>query len=964
MAINAGSAIAYLDLDTSKFSQGLKTAISDLNTFTNSSKSVDTRISSLANVATSTGKTMTTHLTLPLTALGAVATKSAVTFESAFTGVRKTVDATSETYDILSDNIKKMATETASSSVEIAGVMEVAGQLGVEVGESGKAITKFTKIMVELGDATNLSAEEAATSLAQFMNIMGTSNDEVDRLGSSIVDLGNNFATTERDIVNMSLRLASAGKVSGLTEQEILALATAMSSVGIEAEAGGTAMAQTLAAIESAVASGGSKLSEFARVAGMSTEEFSNAWKNAPMEALQAFVKGLGSLADQGENATLVLDEMGLSGVRQSNMLKALALSSDNMTDALSTSNEAWEQNTALTEEAEKRYGTTESKLKQLKESFNNVAIEIGEILIPFLQDLVDLLQKLIDGWNALPEGMQKAIVYIGLVVAAIGPLLTAFGSLLKLYLEIKAFGGLAGILSVGSAAGGIGTATTAIGGLTGALTKFGTAGTAITGIAATAKTAIAGIGTVAVTTGAALATFDIIKNPMIKAIGEITGNTEASALMLERYGDAGRGTFEMIGDGVEIVKNKMQGLPAVIDGVEFRMRALDEAVDAVNEGYTYSDEQLEKMREKWEFTAEDIEMLRQGMIDANPEVVKLTDNFTMLDDASYETIEQVSNGLKAMSESGKTVDDVLQGNVKGVKGLSQQATAFFNQLKAGTVEVRSSVSEVEGALVDSKGKLTETGKSIVNGLSTGIESATPNAIKAASKVSVSLVDELKKTQNQTKEAGLNLVEGFNQGIKSKQAQTQTAVQSWIQTVPNTMHKELDEHSPSKLSEKSAINVIKGFNNGISSESSTTKDTVASWMELLVKTFNSSTYSSYMVMVGSSIVNSILQGMQSAWGNVTTWFTSSMRNLTSNNSYGTATRIAGSYANGLDYVPYNNYVASLHEGERVLTKQENERYNKGDQGGRTIECNFYSPEAIDEYQAAELLKRTIRELDL
>ncbi len=48
----------------------------------------------------------------------------------------------------------------------------------------------------------------------------------------------NNFATTEQDIVSMANRLAASGTLAGLTNQEILGLATAMSSVGIEAEAG------------------------------------------------------------------------------------------------------------------------------------------------------------------------------------------------------------------------------------------------------------------------------------------------------------------------------------------------------------------------------------------------------------------------------------------------------------------------------------------------------------------------------------------------------------------------------------------------------------------------------------------------------------------------------------------------------------------------------------------------------
>ena len=149
-----------------------------------------------------------------------------------------------------------MSTEIPATTDEIAAVAEAAGQLGIQKD----SLLDFTETMIMMGTATNMTADEAATSLAQFANITGTSADEYDRLGSTIVALGNNFATTESEITEMATRLASAGTLAGLTEAEILALSTAMSSVGIEAEAGGTAMTQTLSAIESAVASGGDTL--------------------------------------------------------------------------------------------------------------------------------------------------------------------------------------------------------------------------------------------------------------------------------------------------------------------------------------------------------------------------------------------------------------------------------------------------------------------------------------------------------------------------------------------------------------------------------------------------------------------------------------------------------------------------------------------------------------------------------
>ena len=290
--------------------------------------------------------------------------------------------------------------------------------------------------MVELGDTTNLSAEEAATSLARFLNITGESTGNVDRLGAAIVDLGNNFATDEAAIVAMSTRLASAGTLAGMTSTDILALSTAMSSVGIEAEAGGTAMTQTLTALEAAVAgfSAGSTedLEAIASVANMSAADFASAWNTHPIEAVQAFISGLGQLDEKGESATLVLDELGMSGVRQSNMLKSLALASDVLSDAIDTSSTAYQENTALTVEAEKRYGTFESQVSQLKESFKTIAIDIGETLIPIIKSLMESLKGVVEWWKNLSDGQREFIVKAGLLVAALSPVLIIIGKLIS----------------------------------------------------------------------------------------------------------------------------------------------------------------------------------------------------------------------------------------------------------------------------------------------------------------------------------------------------------------------------------------------------------------------------------------------------------------------------------------------------------------------------------------------------
>ena len=340
--------------------------------------------------------------------------QASMDFESAITGVAKTTDLTDSELATMSDSIKALSTEIPATTEEIAAVAEAAGQLGIQKD----ALLDFTEIMTMLGTATNMTADEAATALARFANITGMATDNYGRLGSVIVDLGNNFATTESEIVAMGTRLASAGKLAGLTEPEIMALAAAMSSVGIEAEAGGTAMTQTLNAIEKAVAKGGDDLAEFARIAGMSSEEFSSAWKNDAMSALTSFIGGLGKLDEQGESTVLVLEDLGLTGIRQSNMLKALGLAADQMTGAVNTANTAWQQNTALTNEANKRYATAQSRLTMMQNAYNNLKVAIGDAYTPALGKSYEMGTKAL---NSFTEFVQKNPALVNAVTAFAG---------------------------------------------------------------------------------------------------------------------------------------------------------------------------------------------------------------------------------------------------------------------------------------------------------------------------------------------------------------------------------------------------------------------------------------------------------------------------------------------------------------------------------------------------------------
>ena len=378
--------------------------------------------------------------------------QASMDFESAMTGVAKTTDLTDEELADMSDAIKAMSTEIPATTTDIAAVAEAAGQLGIQKD----ALLDFTRVMTMLGTATNMTAEDAATALARFANITGMSADNYDRLGAVIVDLGNNFATTESEITQMGTRLASGGRLAGLTEPQIMALAAAMSSVGIEAEAGGTAMTQTLNAIEKAVANGEDALQGFADVAGMSADEFAQTWSTDALDALTAFIRGLGTLDERGESAVLVLEDLGLKGIRQGNMLKSLALAADQMDSAMQTANTAWDENIALTNEANKRYATTQSKLDMMQNAYNNLKVAVGDAFAPALRDVYDAGTDVLNVLGAFVQenpALVKGVATFTGVVGGATVALTAYAAISKVIKALDMatlFAGPAGAIMLG----------------------------------------------------------------------------------------------------------------------------------------------------------------------------------------------------------------------------------------------------------------------------------------------------------------------------------------------------------------------------------------------------------------------------------------------------------------------------------------------------------------------------------
>ena len=362
---------------------------------------------------TTAGTTLTAFGVAGVAAFG-LAAKAAIDWESAFAGVIKTVDASADQILELEDGLRSLALQLPASSTEIADTAALLGQLGIQAD----SIVPLTKVMIDLGEATNLTAEEAATALARMANIMGSTTDDVARMGATIVDLGNNAATTEAEITNLALRMAAAGKQAGLSEADVFAFASALTSVGVEAEAGGTAMSKVITSIADATRTGNSDLATFAEVAGVSADEFRRAFEEDASTGIAMFVEGLGRMSNAGESTTAIFDELGLTDQRLMRAVLSLGAAQGLLTDQVELANGAFEDNTALIEEANKRYETTEARISIAKNAINEAAITVGETFLPVLADMADGVAGAAEAFSNLPPQVVSTTAAMGGVAA------------------------------------------------------------------------------------------------------------------------------------------------------------------------------------------------------------------------------------------------------------------------------------------------------------------------------------------------------------------------------------------------------------------------------------------------------------------------------------------------------------------------------------------------------------------
>lgn len=411
----------------------VKSTTSDLASLGNRLVQTGGRIYDVGKGLEEVGDTLTRSVTIPLVAIGGYAAQAAVSYDTALANVRKTTDLTEQELDKLGEAAVELSTKQPVTAETILNVEALGAQLGVAEDK----LQSFAQVVTGLDIATNMDAETAGTEMARFANIVGMAQDDFERYGSTIVAIGNNMATTESEVSNMAQRFASAGVQAGLTEAQILGMSGAMSSLGLRAEMGGSSLSQVFVRISKAVANGGDDLELFASRAGMSADQFASAWRDDAAGAFVALLQSIHDATEAGEDMNVILSELDITQIRQSDTMRRLAGSVDVVRDAVSLATGAWEENVALQNEVDSRNESMASRLQVLKNNVDALAIEVGVPLVNALIDALNAAQPLFDAvaegaewFSDADEDTQRFVLGIAGIATAAGPAISVLGKL------------------------------------------------------------------------------------------------------------------------------------------------------------------------------------------------------------------------------------------------------------------------------------------------------------------------------------------------------------------------------------------------------------------------------------------------------------------------------------------------------------------------------------------------------
>ena len=882
MAINMGSAIAYLELDTSKFSKGFTSAYNDLKVFGDKSATAGQKFKGFSSALNTVGSGLAKGVTLPLLGVGTAAVKVASSFDSAMSEVKAISGATGTQFTQLRDKAIEMGAKTKFSATESAEAFKYMAMAGWDTKDMLNSISGVMNLAAASGEDLGTVSDIVTDAMTAF-GLAADGTTKVLKNGYNVeVSNAEHFSdvlaeASSRSNTNVSLMGATfkyvapiAGAMGYSIEDTAVAIGL-MANAGIKGEQAGTALRSTITRLVKPTEESGTAMDAL----GISVTNSDGSMKSLDsiLKQLRSSMSGL-TEDQKASYAAMLAGQEGMSG------LLAIVNASDEDYNKLS---ESIANCTGASQEmADTMQDNLGGAVTLLKSALESAGITIGERLTPYIRELAEWITGLVEKFNSLSDSQQDLIVKIGLILTAIAPVML-IGS--------KVFSLLSSVIGI----------ITTVGSALSTVFAFGLNATALSAAgASTGVTMLAGA-------------IGFLASPITLVIAAITALVAAFVIAYKKSE-----TFR------NFINSLVEDLKTFF--TETVPQAFEIFKEKISEVFENAKQKIGEFKDKCQEIVQNvIEFFTVTLPQGIEQFATVTIPSFVQNVITF--LQELPNNLGIMV--GEMLGHLYLFATSAIEWATTAIPEFINSVVTFFQELPNRVWEW---LVNTYNKVTEWGSNMIQ---KGVEVGS-NFLQTVGEFFSQLPGRIWNFLAQTFQ---KVVAWGSQMVSNGRA----AITSFVSTVVGIV-----TSLPSKV-----------------------------WGILSQIPAKVGQLGSQLRSIGAAAFNALWDGIKSVGNSILGWvsgFASTIKSFISgivegfnnvvgsaNSAKSAAASVKGRHANGLDYVPYNGYIAELHKGERVLTAQENKEYNEGrrGQGGDTF--NFYNTKP-DAYEYARQMKRAKKEL--
>lgn len=968
MAFDVGSAVGYLLLDASGWNKGLTSAKQALNTFMDDSATLADKANALGNSFQGIGMGLTTTVTAPLVGLGTVAVKTAATFEQGMAQVQATLGITSDamseldgqsvnTMDALSKLAKEMGASTKFSATEAAAAINNMAMAGYEVQE----IYDTLPDVLNLASAGALDLDYATQLVANGLNVMGLSSEDAAEMADKLAVTASSAYGSVSDFGEGLLVAGAQAKLANVSLTNTFTALGILGDNGIAASEGGTYLRNTLKNLYTPTEDAAKALAEL---------EVETRNSDDSVRDFQEVLQDLGGALDGMSEGDRLTYMSRIFDTRTISAANALIENSGERFDELSEKIE--NAGGAAQKMADTQLDTLEGKITIFKSAMEGLAISFGELLLPMLTSLVEKITSVVDWLNSLDEGTKKMILSVAGFAAALGPVLVTTGTLIKSITSISS--GISGLVGFFSKLGPV---------LTGAGTAASGAGASFAALAAPIAAIVAVIGTLVAAFKHLWDTNEEFRSKIVEIWESITGSFSSFFEGITERINALGFSFESFGEILSAVWNGFTELlgPVFIGifnniaiVVQTTLDLILNILDVFIGLFTGNWEQF------WGGIVGIFTTLWEGMI------AYLENILTTIGDVVNVILGWFGTSWQELWQGAVDavigfVDGIVQGIVSVIdwfaalpENVSTAVTSTIQSISAFAAEVANNLvngvsqaidnvvqwflslpERIAYALGYALGYITEWGANTIAYLSEAIPQAIDSVVQWFSELPGRIWEWLLQALDSVVQWGQSVIEAFTQWWDS----FISTLSEWFLSIPGAVTQwlagvidavvtwgvNLIEAASEAL--ESFVGAIVEWLAGIPAAFEEWFTQALDWLLSLPET---------LYEIGANMLNSLWEGMKSIVTGIFDWIGGVVDSIVGAFTGGVkdgvaaaqsdASKVAGSYATGLDYAPRDMRV-QIHEGEGILTKEENAQYRgqngNGDGFPETLSFNLSIP---------------------